>query len=367
MNISTDKESILAPLQKISGVVEKRQTLPILSNVLIAVQQGKLTLTGTDMEIEIQCNADINSEDEGSFTLPARKLLEIVKFLDDGSQVQLSIENDKALFTSGRSRFTLGVLPSEEFPLIAPTASKFSFKIEEAVLKRLLEKSQFAMAQQDVRYYLNGMLIEMRSDLLRTVATDGHRLALSDTQLEISNIDGHQQIILPRKAVIELNRLLSYSDNQIGVEITSNHLRTYLDGITLTSKLIDGRFPDYERVIPDNSTKQITLDKIQLKHALQRASILSNEKYRGIRFSFDNDLLQLQAHNPEQEVAEEDLVINYGYESLTIGFNVSYMLDVLNTLDGDEVVLNLHDENSSALIHGKDDLSSRYVVMPMRL
>lgn len=366
MIIETKKDALLSALQKVTGVVEKRQTLPILSNVLVSVENNKLSFTGTDMEIEIQTSFEVSSDQDGSLTLPARKLLEIARFIEDDSSVHLEVKDDKAIFKSGRSRFTLSILPSTEFPVISPTASELSFRINEASLKSLFEKTQFAMAHQDVRYYLNGMLVEIRGDLIRTVATDGHRLAVSDIVTEVA-VDSIQQVIIPRKAVLELNRLLNYSDNDISIEVTSNHIRFYLNDLVLTSKVIDGRFPDYERVIPSDSTKHVTVDRFKLKHALQRASILSNEKYRGIRFSFDTNLLQLQAHNPEQEVAEEDMEIDYGYETLTIGFNVSYMLDVLNNLDSDEVTLNLNDENSSALIHADSDSSARYVVMPMRL
>ena len=367
MIIDTNKEALLAALQKVAGVVEKRQTLPILANVMVTVEKGKLSFIGTDMEIEIQTSFEVSADQDGSVTLPARKLLEIARSIENESDVHIEVAQDKAVFTSGRSRFTLSVLPATEFPIISPTASELTFKTNEAHLKRLLEKTQFAMAHQDVRYYLNGMLIEIRSDLVRTVATDGHRLAVADMDGEITSVDGVQQVILPRKAVLELNRLLNYTDNEIGIEITSNHIRFYLDNLVLTSKVIDGRFPDYERVIPKNSNKQVTIDRFKLKQALQRASILSNEKYRGIRFSFDSQQLQLQAHNPEQEVAEEDMEINYPFDPLTIGFNVSYMLDVLNNLDSEQVALNLNDENSSALIHADTDQSARYVVMPMRL
>lgn len=366
MNIKTDKEGLLLALQKVTGVIEKRHTLPILSNVLISVDKEKITLVGTDMEIEIQTEIQIESDAEGSFTLPARKLLDITRLIEDKAAIHIKVDSTNATFSAGRSRFTLSTLPASEFPVLSPTASLYSLKIGESDLKGLLEKTMFAMAMQDVRYYLNGMLFEIRPSFIRSVTTDGHRLALADFEVNINDVDIHQ-FILPRKTVIELNRLITYRDEPIAIEVTTNYIRVYHNNFVLASKLIDGRFPDYERVIPKNTNKQISVDRLALKAALQRASILSNEKYRGIQFVFSDNQLHLQAHNPEHEVAEEDLDIQYQFEALNIGFNVTYMIDVLNILDSDQVILNLYDENSSILVHSMNDTSSRYVVMPMRL
>ncbi|MEN8250886.1 MAG: DNA polymerase III subunit beta, partial [Bacteroidota bacterium] len=238
---------------------------------------------------------------------------------------------------------------------------------QESYLKNLIRHTIFAMAQQDVRYYLNGMLFEVSSNSLRSVATDGHRLALSDKQKQKQNIDSLFQIIIPRKTVLELNRLLTFSDTEIGIDISSNHIRFYLPTITLTSKLIDGRYPDYLRVIPDELSKNICINRQQLKTALQRVSILSNEKYKGIQFEFSTNKLLLNAHNPEHESASETIDIEYPYEDLSIGFNVLYVLDILNTVESDDVIFNLHDENVSALIHSEMDEDTKYVIMPMRL
>ena len=367
MNIIINKHDLLGALQIVNGVVEKRHTLPILTNILLAVDNGNMTITGTDMEIEILSGIKVNADSDGLFTLPARKLLDITRLIEDGSQISLQVETNNAYIKSGRSRFCLGSLPASEFPVINPIASTLSLKVEEGIFKGLLDKTLFAMALQDVRYYLNGMLLEIRPNLLRTVATDGHRLALSDyTSFSIEH-DAIHQVILPRKTIIELNRLLSYKTESVGIEITSSYIRFYHSDFTLSSKIIDGRFPDYDRVIPKNSTKQVKVNRIIFKQGLQRASILSNEKFRGIRLLFSHNQLQLQAHNPEQEVAEEDLDIEYPFDPISIGFNVSYMIDVLNILDSEFVILNLSDENSSALIHSLDEESSRYVVMPMRL
>ncbi|MBU0499694.1 MAG: DNA polymerase III subunit beta [Gammaproteobacteria bacterium] len=366
MNIKTNKEDLLLALQKVTSVIEKRHTLPILANILIMIEKGMMIFIGTDMEIEIQTQINIESNDEGSFTLPARKFLDLTRLIDDGSTIHIKVDSTNAIFTTGRSKFTLGTLPAAEFPVLSSTASLFSLKINESALKALIEKTMFAMALQDVRYYLNGMLFELRPNFIRSVATDGHRLALADYETHLNVVD-ILQFILPRKTVLELNRLLSYRDEPLGLEITSNYIRVYHNQFVLASKLIDGKFPDYERVIPQNSNKHVYVNRLCLKLALQRASILSNEKYRGIQFLFSDNLLHLQAHNPEHEIAEEDIDIHYSFEPLTIGFNVTYLIDVLNILDSDQVILNLYDENSSVLVHSLNDTSRRYVVMPMRL
>ena len=366
MKITIDRERLLEPLQQIAGVVERRQTLPILANILINAGNGKLHMTATDLEVELRTDTDAECSENGYFTVPARKLLDITKALPDGATMELDIDGDRVKLKSGRSRFTLGMLPAQDYPVIEPTPSSSVLTVNEALFKRLIEKTQFAMAQQDVRYYLNGMLLELSNGEIRTVATDGHRLALSQCP-DVVPSELNTQIILPRKAVLELGRLLKDRDAEIKLELSNNYIRVLLEKAVFTSKLIDGRFPEYQRVMPSGSDKEVEAEKSALKHSLTRASILSNEKYRGIRFSLENDLLQLQAHNPEQEEAEEELEVTYQGDELKIGFNVGYLLDAISAIEETSVIIELKDLNSSALIYGKGNSESKYVIMPMRI
>ncbi len=366
MKIVTDRESLLKPLTQISGVIERRQTLPILANALLNARTDNLTITATDLEIEMRTGAEISCDGEVDFTLPARKLIDICKALPEGAKVDIDVEGDRAKIRSGKSRFTLGLLPAQDYPLIDPTVSTLKFSTTERLLKVLIEKTHFAMAQQDVRYYLNGMLLEVSQGRIRAVATDGHRLATSEDACEIDS-DAEVQVIIPRKAVLELGRLLTDSENSVDLEISSNHIRIHMADAVFTSKLIDGKFPDYNRVIPRDMDKNILANKEELKSALQRTSILSNEKYRGIRFQFTPGLLGLLAHNPEQEEAQDEMAIDYEGPELIIGFNVGYLLEVLSAIDTEAVRLQLSDSNSSCLIEDENTSRNRYVIMPMRL
>lgn len=366
MKIVTDREQLLEPLQQIAGVVERRQTLPILANILINAGNSLMQMTATDLEVELKTEAKAECAGIADFTVPARKLLDITKALPEGAKINLEVEGDKVKLQSGRSRFTLGVLPAQDYPVIEPTPSSSVLSIKESTFKRLIEKTQFAMAQQDVRYYLNGMLLEISKGEIRTVATDGHRLALSQSNEAVTK-EINIQVILPRKAVIELGRLLKDSDNTIQIELSNNYIKVLLENAIFTSKLIDGRFPEYQRVMPSGSDKEVEADKKTLRQSLTRASILSNEKYRGIRFSIENNLLQLQAHNPEQEEAEEELEVAYQGDELKIGFNVGYLLDAISAIEEDNVIIELKDSNSSALMYGKGNSESKYVIMPMRI
>lgn len=367
MVISTNRDDLLKSLQQVSGVVERRQTLPILANVLFNVRKELLFITATDLEVELKTETRVSSDDEIDITIPARKLLDICKALPDGSDIKISVEKENITLKSGRGRYTLGTLPAQDFPSLETTAMSDRITIKESLLKNLIDRTQFAMAQQDVRYYLNGMLLDIDNDSLRTVATDGHRLALCESRFEQGN-GITSQIILPRKAILELSRLLSDSDNDISIELSNNHIRIHFDnGVVFTSKLIDGRFPDYQRVLPSQKTEIATAERIELKQALLRASILSNEKYRGIRFKISENSLELLAHNPEQEEAEEMVEVLYSGPELTIGFNVGYLTDVLNVIDTDNVKIALVDSNSSCLITADDNEDCKYVVMPMRL
>lgn len=366
MKITTSRDELLKPLMQIGGVVERRQTLPILANVLVSASSAQLNLTATDLEVELRTQALAQCDGEAEFTLPARKLIDICKALPDGADIELTIEGDKAVLRSGRGRYTLGTLPAQDYPSIEPATANDVLELTEKVLKRLIDKTLFAMAQQDVRYYLNGMLLEVRSGRIRTVATDGHRLALCDEAFDPdSSVD--IQIILPRKAVLELSRLLSDNDEPVKLELSSSHARISLAQASFTTKLIDGRFPDYERVMPTGDPQVVTADKDLLRQALTRTAILSNEKYRGIRFRLSPGLLHLQAHNPEQDEAEEEIEIDYQGAEMTIGFNVGYLLDVLSTIDSHDVKIAVADANSSSLITNADNDGCRYVIMPMRL
>jgi len=366
MKFKITREALLKPLQVVSGVVEKRQTLPILSNVLVNIDSDRLTLTGTDLEVELTASTLLDGAEGGEITLPARKFMDICKSLPEDSELTITIDEDRALIRSGKSRFNLTTLPAHDFPSTDKVTGAREYTVKQSVLKHLIEQTQFCMANQDVRYYLNGLLLELRSNALRAVATDGHRLALCDMESEIVPGDINQ-IIVPRKGVMELSRLLVDEDIDCHIQLNSNHIRIDLGDIVFLSKLIDGRFPDYERVIPRGGDKIVIANRDVLRQGLQRASILSNEKYRGIRLNFTNDLLRATVNNPDQEEAEEEIDINYQGEELEIGFNVSYLVDALNAVKEDQVELTLIDANSSCLIGGVGDKSARYVVMPMRL
>ena len=365
MKFNINREVLLPVLQTVSGVVDRQQTLPILSNLLFSFESGSLSVTATDMEVELIVKISVDIEQTGELTVPARKLLDICRALPQESELQFEVKNDRVLIKSGRSRFTLATLPAPEYPVIDITENSTSFKIKQKELDQLLSNTQFAMAQQDVRYYLNGLLLEITADKLRAVATDGHRLALDETSIS-AEINEDIQIIVPRKGITELTRLLQ-DDSEIEIEVSSNHIRIKNADSCFTSKLIDGRFPDYKRVIPEISETTVFADREELKSSLTRASILSNEKYRGVRIMLNSNSLRALAHNPEQEEAEEELEVQYEGEELEIGFNVSYLLDTLSIIKSEKVKLSVLDANSSCLILPEDESNCQYVVMPMRL
>ena len=364
MKFSAARDVLLKPLQAVIGVVERRQTMPILSNVLIVARGNELAVTATDLEVELVAQAEVNVEAGGEITVSGRKLLDICRALPDGSRVDISLSGEKIVVRSGRSKFSLATLPAAEFPTVEDIKAGQSIKVDQEVLGRLIEKTYFSMAQQDVRYYLNGMLLETAGKHLRAVATDGHRLALCEARLDSSFEE--QQVIVPRKGVLELQRLLG-GDGSVNVELGANHVRIQLDGIRFTSKLIDGRFPEYERVIPKESSNELTADREAFRGALQRTAILSNEKYRGIRLIIRDSGVVLQAHNPEQEEAEEELEVSYSGEDIEIGFNVNYLLDALGGVEGEQVTMSVLDGNSSCLIRQPGSDECKFVVMPMRL
>jgi DNA polymerase-3 subunit beta len=364
MKFTAAREALLKPLQAVIGVVERRQTMPILSNVLLVAKDGELAVTATDLEVELVAQAEVDTETGGEITVSGRKLLDICRALPDGSNINVSVSGEKLTVKAGRSRFNLTTLPAAEFPVVEDIKAGQAITVSQEVLGRLMEKTHFSMAQQDVRYYLNGMLLETSGSQLRAVATDGHRLAMCKADLD--KAADEQQVIVPRKGVLELQRLMA-GEGDLNIELGANHVRIQLEGIRFTSKLIDGRFPEYDRVIPKESSNELKADRGSFKGALQRTAILSNEKYRGIRLVIRDSGVILQAHNPEQEEAEEELEVEYSGEDIEIGFNVNYLLDALGAVEGDDVTLSVQDSNSSCLIRqpGNDDCT--FVVMPMRL
>jgi len=368
MKFVISRDALLKPLNLVAGVVERRQTLPILANVLLVREGERLSLTGTDLEVELVGRVQLSGPGEdGELTVPARKLVDICKSLPEGSEIEISATDGKVTVKSGRSRFTLSTLPAREFPSVDDSIGTHQFVVKQGQLRRLIDRTAFAMAQQDVRYYLNGMLWELKDGQLRVVATDGHRLAMCTLSSPVeSSLDA--QVILPRKGVLELSRLLLVEDADIVIVLGSNHVRATTDEFTFTSKLVDGKFPDYERVLPRAPDKTVVGSRLELRQAFTRAAILSNEKYRGVRLKLSNDSMEIVANNPEQEQAEESVAVQYQGDGLEIGFNVSYLLDVLGVLSGDQIKLSLSDPNSSAqLEESEDDGDSVYVVMPMRL
>lgn len=367
MKFTISRDALLKPLNLVAGVVERRHTLPILANVKLVLNDNKLALTGTDLEVELIGRVTLAAAGEsGEVTVPARKLVDICKSLPEGGEISVALDESRLVLRSGRSRFTLTTLPAREFPSVEDSLGTHSLQIKQGELKRLIDRTGFAMAQQDVRYYLNGMLWELDAEHLRAVATDGHRLAMCtlETSLDVAE---PTQVILPRKGVIELSRLLLSDDDTIAIVIGANHLRATTDDFTFTSKLVDGKFPDYKRVLPRAANKMVFGSRLELRQAFTRAAILSNEKYRGVRLKLSDGDLQIVANNPEQEKAEEAVPVDYQGDTVEIGFNVGYLLDVLGVLSGDKVKLSLSDPNSSALLEESEPGDSAYVVMPMRL
>ncbi len=368
MKFSVSREAFLKPLQLVAGVVERRQTLPVLANVLIVLEEDRLSLTGTDLEVEIVGRIQLDSPGiSGEITVPARKLLDICRSLSDAAVIDFTEEDQRVTVKSGRSRFTLSTLPASDFPNVEEGEGSLHFSCEQKTIKHLIERTAFAMAQQDVRYYLNGMLWEVQSGRLRLVSTDGHRLAMSTKEGMGIEAADPLQVILPRKGVMELSRLLADTSDLVEIAFGGNHFRATTPDYTFTSKLVDGKFPDYERVLPKGGNKTVLGSRTELKQAFARTAILSNEKYRGVRILLSDGLMTIVANNPEQEEAEENVVVDYSGEPLEIGFNVSYLQDVANVLDSENIKFTLSDGNSSALLEEPESGDSVYVVMPMRL
>ncbi|MAF82552.1 MAG: DNA polymerase III subunit beta [Gammaproteobacteria bacterium] len=366
MKITSSRESFLRPLQAIIGVVERRQTMPILANVLLQVKDNRLSVTASDLEVELVAEADVDEVDApGEITVPARKFLDICRSLPAESTLKFHLDGDRLILKSGRSRFVLSTLPATDFPVIDDINANLEIKVGQAEFRRLLDKTHFSMAQQDVRYYLNGLLVEIGSGCVRAVATDGHRLALCEMEIS-ETIDASQQVIVPRKGVLELQKLLG-DGGEVQLSIGTNHIRAHVGNTRFTSKLIDGRFPDYDRVIPKPEANLLMTGREYLRGALQRASILSNEKYRGVRLDLSLKSLRIQANNPDHEEAQDELEVDYSGMDMEIGFNVNYLLDALSAVDTDDVEVGFVDSNSSCIVKCPGDVDSKFVVMPMRL
>ncbi len=366
MKITALREDLLKPLQIVGSVVERRQQSPILANTLLSVVGNQLTLTGTDLEVEMVAKAEVQCDEDGDITLPARKLMDLCKTLPEGARITIQIEDERAVIRSGRSRFTLSLLPAAEYPNIEPIDDALTIKLTQGQLKQLFDQTQFAMAQQDVRYYLNGLMLEIAATTVTCVATDGHRLAHCAVAVD-TGIPETRQIIIPRKGVIELSRLLENKDELLELQVSQNHIRVVLPEVIFTSKLIDGKFPDYQQVIPKDPDKQLVVSRETLLQAFNRISVLSNEKFRGMRLQLETNLIRASVNNPEQEEAEEEIEVQYDSEGFEIGFNIGYFMDALSVIKTEEVSVELTDSNHSCLVKGLNDDSSKYVIMPMRL
>ncbi len=366
MKFTIERSHLIKSLQQVSGTVGGRATLPILGNLLIKVEDGLLSVTATDLEVELVGSVTLEGECEpGSTTVPARKFLDICRGLPDDAIISFVLEAERVQLRSGRSRFSLATLPANDFPNIEDWQSELAITLTQDELRSLIDKTQFSMANQDVRYYLNGMLFDIEDSTIRSVATDGHRMAVAQAQLTQSY--AQHQIIVPRKGILELVKLLDAPEQPVELQIGASNVRVQVNQFIFTSKLIDGRFPDYRRVLPQNTNKTLVTECDTLRQAFSRAAILSNEKFRGVRLNIADDEMRITANNPEQEEAEEILDVTYEGDAIEIGFNVSYVLDVLNTLRCQQVRLSMLDGNSSALLEDVDDDSAMYVVMPIRL
>jgi DNA polymerase III subunit beta len=370
MKLSVSKDALLGPLQQVVGVVEKRQTMAILSNVLLRTVDDRLLITGTDLEVQMIASASAEILEPGEVTVPARKLLDICRSLPDGATLTMSCLQDKISLQAGKSRFTLATLPAENYPAFdAASGFDFSIDIPAAMLRRALDKTLFSMAQQDVRYYLNGLMLELSEGVLRAVASDGHRLSLCEqTCSDSEDANAFRQIIVPRKGVLELQRLLSNEDDdaRLSFELSSNNLRVSLGHVVFFAKLIDGRFPDYRRVLPKEIKWLLKIDRQEIKAALTRVSILSNDKFRGIHLTLAQDLLSLAAQNPEHEEAEEEIAVEYAGKPFSVGFNVSYLLDAINNVDSTEVLFLFPEDAHSCLIQDAVTHDFKFIVMPIR-
>lgn len=365
MKIEITRDSLFDGLNAVIGVVERRQTLPILGNVLLRADEESLTLQATDLELQLTSRLPITVVQPGGITVPARKLYDICRGLPEGANVSFQVEDGRAVLSSAGSRFVLSTLPADEFPALESESEHEALRLAQRDLLRLIEKTHFAMAAQDVRYYLNGLCLHLLDQRLKAVATDGHRLALSECDLSERFED--RQVLVPRKGVQELQRLLDDSEAEVSLKLSGSQIALELGGTSFVCKLIDGRFPEYQRVIPESDGMHMHADRERVRLALARAAILANEKFRGVRLQLAENELRLQTHNPEHEEAEEVVEVDYQGSPLEIGFNVSYLLEALGAMDGERFCLTVKASDASGLLTEPDDADTRYVVMPMRL
>ncbi len=365
--VKTTRDTLLRPLQIVSGIVERRHTMPILANILIRKEGESVSFLSTDTEVQITTNAEIGSGPEVTgTTVAARKLLDILRALPESGDVSITLQNKRLAVQSGKSRFALQTLAAEEFPTVQQADSySASVTLPQKTLKHLFNMVHFSMAQQDIRYYLNGLLLVLDGNNVIAVATDGHRLAFC--QVETEQSFERQEVIIPRKTIIELQRLLEENDETVQLDIAANQVKLTFADIELISKLVEGKFPDYTRVIPKGYKNEFTIGRDELLRSLQRAAIMTSDKFKGVRCIIAPGSMKISSTNADQEEAVEELEIDYGGENIDIGFNVTYLLDVLNNLKCDQVNVALGDSNSSALISIPDNADFKYVVMPMRI
>jgi len=366
--IKADRDAILKPLQTVAGIVERRHTLPILANVLLRKQGPSVSFLASDVEIQVQTTAELGAgSDDAATTVSARKLIDILRALPDGADVSIKVENKRATIQAGKSRFALQTLGADEFPTVAVNeAFTASFSLPQKQLKHLFQMVHFAMAQQDIRYYLNGLLLVTEGEHVRVVATDGHRLAYCHAQIDGAEL-ARQEVIIPRKTVLELQRLLADNDEPVSIDVSGNQVRFRFGEVEMVSKLVEGKFPDYQRVVPSGYSKKMLCGRDTLASSLTRASILTSDKFKGVRLSLAPGLVKIQTSNAEQEEATEEIEVDYVSEPMEIGFNVSYLQDVLANLKTEQVQIEFGDANSSALLTVPENGDFKYVVMPMRI
>lgn len=367
MQFSIDRAALIQSLGHVQSVVERRNTIPILSNVMMSVSDGRLVMTATDLDIEIQESAEAAIQSDGDITAPAHTLYEIVRKLPDGAEVGLSTgSNGRLNVDAGRSHFSLPLLPPGDFPKMTADDFSHDFTVSASDLARLIDKTRFAISTEETRYYLNGIYMHAAGDKLRFVATDGHRLALAESALP-SSAAGLPGVIIPRKTVQELRRLLDGSDAEVAVSVSEAKIRFGMGTAVLTSKLIDGSFPDYDRVIPKNNPHTLVLDNRVFAQAVDRVATISAEKSRSIKLSLTQDKLTLIVNNPESGEAHEELAVDYGAEAMDIGFNAKYLLDVTGQIGGDEARFALADPSAPALVKDSGDDDALFVLMPLRV
>ncbi|MEI7839472.1 MAG: DNA polymerase III subunit beta [Methylococcaceae bacterium] len=366
MKFIINREALLGSLQQIVSVIEKRQTMPILSNVLLVIDNEQLTMTGTDLEVQLISKLDLPNATSGAITVPARKFLDICRLLPAGSEIKFEQNDDKVKITSNRSRFSLNCLPADNYPEFAEDELEHQFVINAGQFKRALDKTTFCMANQDVRYYLNGLLLHISNSKLELVASDGHRLSIYEDQLEIPT-GFEERIILPRKGVLELSKLMDDHETELRVEFSSSSVRIYIKQLIFSAKLVDSKYPDFSKVFQQGFLSPLEIEKTVLKTALTRVSILSNEKFKGVTFDIDTERLKISTHNPEHDEAEEELAIIYDDEPLSIAFNAQYLSEAISNLDGDTAMLTIAQDSSSCFIHEPNGEKYKFIVMAMRL